>query len=46
MAHEIIRNFNKKGIKKLCIKVDLQRVYDKLNREFIFHMLVRMYFPP
>lgn len=39
LAYETIRNFNKKGVKKFCIKVDLQKAYDRIN-----HMLHKMCF--
>lgn len=45
LAHELIRNFNKKGAEKICIKVDLQKAYDKVNRSFIIHMLDSMGVP-
>lgn len=45
LAQENIRNFNKRGVKKFCIKVDVQKAYDRLNRNFICYMLQRMNFP-
>lgn len=45
LAHELIRNFNKPGADKMCLKIDLQKAYDKINRQFIIHVLHCMNFP-
>lgn len=31
LAHELIRNFNKQGADKLCLKVDLHKAYNKIK---------------
>lgn len=38
LAHESIKDFNKKGVGKMCIKVDLKKAYETINRHFILHM--------
>lgn len=40
LAYEMVRGFNRKNSKKLCLKIDLQKAYDKISREFIHHMLI------
>jgi hypothetical protein len=45
LAHEQIRQFNRRGSDRMCIKIDLQKAYDMINREFICHMLNMMGFP-
>jgi len=32
LAHEMLRDFNRRGVQKFCIKVDLQKAYDSVNR--------------
>jgi len=47
MAHELIRDFRKKnGSKLACIKIDLHKAFDRLNREFIYFLMHCMKFPP
>ena len=37
LAHELVRYFtNPMG---LCMKVDLQKAYDNVNREFVYFMM-------
>lgn len=31
--------FNRKNINNLCLKIDLHKAYDRINREFVHHML-------
>lgn len=45
LAHELIRNFNKQGADKFNLKLDLHKAYNKINRQFILHMLRIMEFP-
>ena len=45
LAHESIKDFNKKGVRKMCIKIDLKKAYDTINRNFILHKLRCMDFP-
>ena len=45
LAHELIRDFNKKGADRVCLKIDLHKAYDKVNRQFILHMLHEMGVP-
>jgi hypothetical protein len=45
LAFEMIRGFNRKKSNNLCLKIDLHKAYDKINRDFIHHMLISMNFP-
>lgn len=45
LAHELIRDFNKPEADKMCFKVDLHKAYDKVNRNFVVHMLKAMGVP-
>lgn len=36
----MVRGFNRKKTNNLCMKVDLHKAYDKINTEFISHMLL------
>lgn len=45
LAHELIRDFNKSHGKRACIKVDLQKAFDCINREFVYYIMHRMNFP-
>ena len=38
LAHELVRDFNKTMGSRLCLKVDLQKAFDTLNKEFIYYM--------
>lgn len=42
LAYEMIRNFEKKGKDKWCIKEDLRKSYDTVNRDFVCHSLYCM----
>ena len=33
------RDFNRKGIAKACIKVDLKKAFDTVNRDFVYHIM-------
>ena len=40
MDHELIRDFMKKqGCEDACIKIDRHKVFDSLNREFVFFLM-------
>ena len=39
LAHEIAKDFKKKSTSKVCIKVDLQKALDSVNRHFIYYVL-------
>jgi exonuclease III len=45
LAHEMVRNFNNKNGDNVCLKIDLQKAYDKVNRHFIWHIMRCMGFP-
>jgi hypothetical protein len=45
LAHEMVRKFNSKQGDNVCIKIDLQKAYDKVNRHFIHHIMKCMGFP-
>jgi len=40
----MLRNFNQGKKNKMCIKIDLHKAFDKLNRSFIIHMLRKIGF--
>jgi len=40
-----LKNLIKKGADKIRIKIDLQKAYDRINRDFIVHMLAAMGVP-
>jgi len=39
LAHELVRDFNKPMGSRVCMKVDLKKAFDSVNREFIYYML-------
>lgn len=45
LAHDLIRDFKKIGRPKMCIKIDLHKAYDMINRDLICHMLQAIGFP-
>ena len=45
LAHELIRDFNKEHGKRACIKVDVQKAFDSINREFVYYTMHCMKFP-
>ena len=44
LSYEFIRDFNKPMGSRACIKIDLRKAFDSVNREFVYHM--SMGFPP
>src|SRR4051812_42774215 len=45
LAHELVRNFNRKYGRRCCLKLDLRKAFDSVNREFIYYILHLMRFP-
>lgn len=45
LAYEIVRGFNRKNSNNMCLKIDLHKACDKINKEFIHHMLMSIGFP-
>jgi len=45
LAHETIRGIVRKDNTNMCVKVDLRKAYDSVNRSFVIHMLRCMNFP-
>lgn len=43
-AHEMVRSFRKKDDSNMCIKIDLWKAYDTVNRQFMTHMLTSLRF--
>ena len=39
LAHEVIRDFHKPMGSRACLKVDLQKTFDSVNREFVYFIL-------
>jgi len=37
LAHELVRDFKKKTVSKVCLKIDLQKAFDSVNRQFELH---------
>ncbi|KAJ6795099.1 Uncharacterized protein M6B38_227070 [Iris pallida] len=44
LAHELIREFHKPGGMKACVKLDLRKAYDTINRDFLCHLMAAMGF--
>ena len=42
----MIRDFNKEHGRRACIKVDLQKAFDSINRELVYFIMHCMKFPP
>ena len=38
LVHELVRDFNNPMGSRLCLKLDLQKAFDMVNREFIYYM--------
>ena len=38
LAHELVRGFNNPMGSRLCMKVDLKKAFDTVNREYIYYM--------
>ena len=46
LAHELIRDFRKKQAPKgCCLKIDLHKAFDSVNREFVISIMRKMGFP-
>lgn len=45
LAHEMLRDFKRPGKSKMCIKINLQKAYDMINKEFVCRMLIVLGFP-
>src|SRR5436189_4314082 len=45
LAHELVRNFNRKYGRRCCLKLDLRNAFDSVNREFIYYIMHLMKFP-
>lgn len=45
LAYELIRDFKKPGKPRTCIKIDLQKAYNMVDRKFTCHMLSTIGFP-
>jgi len=39
LVHELVRDFQKKGASKACLKVDLKKAFDNVNRSFVYHIM-------
>ncbi|KAJ6817592.1 uncharacterized protein M6B38_410995 [Iris pallida] len=44
LAHEMVREFNKPGGMKACVKLDLRKAYDTVNRDFLCQLMLAMGF--
>ena len=44
LAHELIRDFNSPIGTKMCLKLNLQKAFDTVNREFVYHLMHCMSF--
>jgi len=38
LAHELVRDFNNPMGSRICLKVDLKKAFDTVNREFVYYM--------
>ena len=45
LAHELFQDFNKPMGSRLCLKIDLQKTFDNINRYFVLYMMKCMVFP-
>ncbi|XP_020243282.1 uncharacterized protein LOC109821509 [Asparagus officinalis] len=45
LAHELLRDFSKKHGKRACLKIDLHKAFDSINREFVYFIMHCMGFP-
>ena len=43
-AYELIRDFNSPMGSRMCLKLDLQKTFDTLNREFVYYLMHYMGF--
>ena len=39
LAHELVRDFNNPMGSRLCLKVDLQKAFDNVNRKFLYYRM-------
>lgn len=39
LAHELVRDFNIPTQKQICLKVDIRKAFDTVNREYITHFM-------
>ena len=44
LAHEMVKDFNNPMGSRLCLKVDLQKAFDTVNRKFVYFMFHCMRF--
>ncbi|KAJ6843969.1 uncharacterized protein M6B38_295315 [Iris pallida] len=44
LAHEMVRGFSRPGGEKACVKLDLRKAYDMVNRDFLCHLMTAMGF--
>ncbi|KAJ6843968.1 uncharacterized protein M6B38_295310 [Iris pallida] len=44
LAHEMVREFSRPGGEKACVKLDLRKAYDMVNRDFLCHLMSVMGF--
>ncbi|KAJ6809410.1 uncharacterized protein M6B38_160565 [Iris pallida] len=44
LAHEMVGEFSKPGGMKACVKLDLRKAYDTVNRDFLCHLMLAMGF--
>ena len=44
LAHEMVRHFNNPMGSRFCLKVDLQKAFDTVSREFVYYMFHCMRF--
>ena len=39
LAHELVRDFNNPMGSRLCLKFDMQKAFDTVNKEFVCYMM-------
>lgn len=45
LAHEMVRGFKKMTGARVCVKVDLKKAFDSVNRDFALFIMLSMGFP-
>jgi len=45
LSHELVRDFNKPMGSRACIKIDLKKAFDSINREFVYYIMHCIGFP-
>jgi len=45
-AHELARDFKKPMGSRLCLKINLKKAFDSVNRDFVLYIMKCMGFPP